>query len=221
MAGRHDIDENALFLEQIGKDFVTERSAMVQGRASLFASALTMAAAVHPVLAQEVPIDIATLSSKILAETNAYRQPAAAPELHPNPKLGAAASAYALYLAEHDKTGHTADGGTPMKRASAQGYKWCFAAENMWGGWRRPDEMMVDEVVSKAMSGWKSSPGHNANLLDKRTHDIGIGAAAWRQADGRVVFRVVQLFGDECPGRARPAPTLSEMLDDIGGALRK
>jgi uncharacterized protein YkwD len=173
-----------------------------------------------PAIAEEVPIDIPTLSAKILSGTNEYRKPAGAPELHPNAKLETAASAYALYLAEHDGTGHTADGSTPMKRAFAQGYRWCFVAENVWGGWRKPDEMMVEEVAAKAMEGWKSSPGHKANLLGKRTHDIGIGAAAWRQADGRVVFRVVQLFGDECPGKPRPAPTISEMLDGIGVALR-
>jgi len=170
--------------------------------------------------AQEVPIDIATLKSAVLAETNAYRKSKGEQELRPNASLDAAAAAYALYLAEHEGTGHTADGRTPAKRVSAEGYKWCLVAENVWGGWRKPDSMMVADVAKKAMEGWKKSPGHNANLLDKRVHDIGIGAAAWKQAGGRDVFRVVQVFGDECPGKPRPAPSIGELLDAASRALR-
>lgn len=173
-----------------------------------------------PASAQEVPIDIPTLKASVLAETNLYRGSKKVPELRANELLDAAAAAYAMHLAEHEGVGHTADGRTPSKRAGAQGYKWCFVAENVWGGWRKPDEMMVDEVVRKAMDGWKKSPGHNANLLGTRVHDIGIGAAAWKQSDGRAVFRVVQVFGDECPGKPRPAPTLGELLDRAGEALR-
>ena len=37
---------------------------------------------------------------------------------------------------------------------------------------------------------------------------------------GRDVFRIVQLFGDECPGKPRPAPTLGDLIDRAGEALR-
>jgi uncharacterized protein YkwD len=170
--------------------------------------------------AQKMPIDIAALTSSVLSETNAYRKTSAAPQLRRSAALDAAAAAYAMYLAEHEGMGHTADGRTPAKRAYAQGYQWCYVAENVWGGWRKPDPMTVNEVSRDAMEGWKKSPGHNANLLDKRAHDIGIGAAAWRQGDGRVVFRVVEVFGDECPGKPRPAPSLGEMLDKLNSTSR-
>ncbi len=182
--------------------------------------AAALLACVIPAKAQEVPIDIATLKATVLSETNAYRASKKLPGLQPNGKLDAAAAAYAIYLAQHEGTGHTADGSTPAKRASAQGYKWCLAAENVWGGWRRPDTMLSDEVARKAMEGWKKSPGHNANLLDKRVHDIGIGAAAWKLEGGRDVFRVVQLFGDECPGKPRPAPSVGDLLDAVKEGLR-
>lgn len=184
----------------------------------LIGIALT-ACAKLPAKAQEVPIDVATLKAAVLSETNAYRTLKKLPQLQVNARLDAAAAAYALYLAEHEGGGHTADGRTPAKRASAQGYEWCFVAENMWGGWRRPDTMLSEEVARKAMDGWKKSPGHNANLLNKRVHDIGIGAAAWKQ-DGKDVFRVVQMFGDECPGKPRPAPTLGELFDRASEVLR-
>ncbi len=187
---------------------------------TMYGVALLAACAALPAKAQEVPIDIPTLKASVLAETNAYRGAKKLPELRTNAALDAAAAAYAMFLAEHDATGHTADGRTPAKRVSARGYQWCFVAENMWGGWRKPDEMMVDEVARKAMEGWKKSPGHNANLLGTRVHDIGIGAAAWKQAGGKAVFRVVQVFGDECPGKPRPAPSLGELLDRAGEVLR-
>jgi uncharacterized protein YkwD len=181
--------------------------------------ALAVCAAL-PAHADEVPIDIAALKGTVLSDTNAYRGSKKLPELKQNTALEAAASAYAMYLAQHEGMGHTADGKTPAKRAFAQGYQWCFVAENVWGGWRKPDTMLAGEVAAKSMDGWKKSPGHNANLLEKRVRDIGIGAAAWKQPDGKDVFRVVQLFGEECRGKERPAPTLSEMIDRASEALR-
>jgi hypothetical protein len=80
--------------------------------------------------------------------------------------------------------------------------------------------MLADEVARKAMNGWKKSPGHNANLLEKRVHDIGIGAAAWKQEGGKDIFRVVQVFGEECPGKPRPAPSIGEALSGAVDALR-
>ncbi len=193
---------------------------MAQSRKWLAAViSLLGAGAATPATAQEVPIDIATLTSALRWETNAYRRAIGTGELRPNAALEAAAAAYAMFLAKSEGKGHTADGRTPSKRAYAQGYQWCLVAENVWGGWHTPDPMMVDEVARKAMEGWKNSPGHNANLIEKRLRDIGIGAAAWKQSDGRTVFRVVQLFGDECPGKPRPAPTLEEVFESAKDAL--
>ncbi len=181
---------------------------------------IVLLACVLPAKPQEVPIDIATLKATVLSETNVYRASRKLPEVQLNRSLDTAAAAYAIYLAQHEGMGHTADGNTPAKRASAQGYKWCFVAENVWGGWRRPDTMLSDEAGRKAMEGWKKSPGHNANLLDNRVRDIGIGAAAWKQDGGRDVFRIVQLFGNECPGKPRPAPSVSDLLDAAKAGLR-
>ena len=193
---------------------------MLQGRKyHLFGIAL-LACAALPATAQEVPLDVATLQAAVLSQTNAYRETKKLPRLQQNARLDAAAAAYAAYLAQHDGMGHTADGSTPAKRVFAQGYQWCFVAENVWGGWRKPDTMLADEVASKAMDGWKKSPGHNANLLEKRVHDIGIGAAAWKQEGGKDIFRVVQVFGDECPGKPRPAPSIGEVLGGAVDALR-
>jgi uncharacterized protein YkwD len=169
-----------------------------------------------PVQAQEIPLDVPTLKAAVFAATNAYRASKNLPQVRQNAALDAAAAAYATYLASHEAAGHTADGATPAKRVFAQGYKWCFVSENVWSSFRRAQTILADEVAAKAMEGWKNSPGHNANLLEKRAHDIGIGAAAWKKEDGSDIFRVVQVFGDECPGKARPTQSIGDM---IGGAL--
>jgi uncharacterized protein YkwD len=176
----------------------TSKEAAMGGK--LVGATFLVMASVASVNAQEYPMDAAKVSNAVIAETNAYRASKGLTKLKTNPSLQAAASAYAKFLAQSEGVGHTADGRTPWARVSAQGYKYCYVAENMWGGWRRPDPITVTEAARKAMDDWKKSPGHNANLLDKRGRHVGIGAAAWMQGD-RVVFRVIQVFADECHAR--------------------
>jgi uncharacterized protein YkwD len=185
----------------------------------LFALVL-LACAARPAGAQEVPLDAGTVKAAVFTETNAYRASKNLPRLQQNAALEAAATAYAAYLAEHEKMGHTADGSNPAKRVSAQGYKWCFISENVWSSFRKPQTTLSEDLARQAMDGWKKSPGHNANLLEKRVHDIGIGAAAWKQEGGKEIFRVVQVFGEECPGKPRPAPSIGEALSGAVDALR-
>jgi uncharacterized protein YkwD len=173
-----------------------------------------------PAFAQEFPIDTAGISKAVISDTNAYRASKNLPAVQENAALQAAATAYAKFLAEKEAAGHTADGQTPAKRVKAQGYHYCFVAENMWGGWRRPDPMGDDEAARKAMGDWKRSPGHNANLLSKQSADIGIGAAAWRQSSDRVVFRIVQVFAKDCSGKSRPAASFGDLVDAVSKQLR-
>ena len=69
------------------------------------------------------------------------------------------------------------------------------------------------------MDGWKKSPGHNANLLEKRAHEIGIGAAGWKQDGAKDIFRVVQVFVAECPGKRRAEPSIGERIARRGGRV--
>jgi uncharacterized protein YkwD len=107
--------------------------------------------------------------------------------------------------------GHTADGSTPGKRVSAHGYKWCSISENVWSSFRKPQTTLSEELARRAMEGWKKSPGHNANLLNAWAREIGIGVAGWKQ-DGKDIFRVVQVFALQCPGKPQAQPSISEML---------
>ena len=116
--------------------------------------------------------------------------------------------------------GHTADGSNPAKRVSAQGYKWCFISENVWSSFRKPETTLSEDLARQAMVGWKKSPGHNANLLEKRAHEIGIGAAGWKQDGGKDIFRVVQVFAAECSGKRRAEPSIGERIAGAVDALR-
>ncbi|HWJ19134.1 MAG TPA: CAP domain-containing protein [Geobacterales bacterium] len=183
-------------------------------------TALAAVLPLAPAAAQEFPIDTAGISKAVISETNAYRASKNLPAVQENAALQAAATAYAKFLAEKEAAGHTADGQTPAKRVKAQGYQYCHVAENMWGGWRRPDPMSDDQAASKAMDDWKKSPGHNANLLGKQAVDIGIGAAAWRQSGNRVVFRIVQVFGKDCSGKSGPTASFGDVVNAVGKQLR-
>ena len=194
---------------------------MPQSRKYDFFALALLACAATPASAEEVPLNAGAVRAAVLAETNAYRASKTIPQLQENAALEAAATAYAVYLAEHDKMGHTADGGSPPKRVSAQGYKYCFISENVWSSFRHPETTLAEDLARKAMDGWKKSPGHNANLLQKRAQEIGIGAAGWKLEDGQEVFRVVQVFATACGGRQQAAPptiwgpSLAGMVDAL------
>ncbi len=168
-------------------------------------SGLILACFAYCAKAQQMPFDATALAKEVTAATNAYRAANGLPPLTANAALKRAASAYARFLAENNAFGHTADGKDPAKRVTAQGYRFCHVAENVWGGWRTPKPFTLGEVARRSMEGWKKSPGHNANLLCTSSRNIGIGATAWTH-DGRIIFRVVQNFGAECPVEKHPKP---------------
>ena len=172
---------------------------------------IVLACAAPSVSAEEAPLDAGAVRVAVLTGTNAYRASKNIPELQENAALQAAATAYAAYLAEHEKMGHTADGKNPPKRVSAQGYKYCFISENVRSSLRHSETMPAEELARKAMDGWKKSPGHNANLLQKRAHEIGIGAAGWT-LDGQEIFRVVQVFASACPQKRQSNPWIVRTL---------
>jgi uncharacterized protein YkwD len=186
-------------------------------RSPLFALAL-LACAAPPASAQDEPVDMELIKATVLAETNAYRASKNVPQLQRNAALEAAAAAYAAYLAEHGAMGHTADGGNPAKRVSAQGYKWCFISENVWSSFPKPETTLSEELAHRAMDGWKKSPGHNANLLQKRAQEMGVGVAGWKQDGGGHLFRVVQVFAAACPGKQHSDASTGKTLAGRLGA---
>jgi hypothetical protein len=136
--------------------------------------------------------DLPKTEAAILEMTNVFRKENALSALKADPKLTAAARAYAKYLATSGKFAHEADGLKPAQRAEAAGYKFCFIAENLAMD-ARSKGFSTRDLAEEAMSGWKKSPVHRANLLRAGMTDIGIGVAKAPDHPGKYVS--VQMFG--------------------------
>jgi hypothetical protein len=136
--------------------------------------------------------DLPQTEIAIVAMTNAFRKENKLGEVKPNPALAAAARAFAQYLARTDKFAHEADGRQPAERAEAAGYRYCLVAENL--------ALNLDSrgfqttgLAREVLDGWKTSPGHRANLLEPKVTEIGV--AVVRAPDRSPKFISVQLFG--------------------------
>jgi uncharacterized protein YkwD len=114
---------------------------------------------------------------------NAYHE--AAPPLHKNAKLGAAALAHSRDMAEHNHFGHKgSNGGTAATRASAEGYQWRSIGENVATGRAKPEQVM---------KGWLSSPGHCANIMSASFTEMGAAYAVNPKSDTFIYW--TQVFG--------------------------
>lgn len=150
--------------------------------------------------------DLPKTEMVILELTNAFRKENALPPLQAETRLNAAARAYARYLADSGKFAHDADGRKPAGRAEAAGYKFCFIAENLAMD-ANSRGFSTRGLAEEAMSGWKNSPGHRANLLRTGVTDIGIAVAKAPDHPGKYVS--VQMFG--LPESQRLAFTIENM----------
>jgi hypothetical protein len=136
--------------------------------------------------------DLPQTEIAIVEMTNAFRKDSKLGEVKPNRALAAAARAFADYLAMTGKFAHEADGRAPHQRAEAQGYRYCLISENL--------AMNLDsrgfesrQLAREAVEGWKNSPGHRANMLQRGVTEIGVAVARAPGKDPK--FISVQLFG--------------------------
>lgn len=127
---------------------------------------------------------------QVVERSNAFRQSQGQPPVAPEPKLTAAARAFAAYMAETDRYGHEADGREPSQRAQAQGYDFCLVAENI-AMFYSSAGIDTEALAEKFVQGWIDSPGHRRNLLSAGAVDIGVGIA--QGPAGR--YYAVQMFG--------------------------
>jgi uncharacterized protein YkwD len=105
--------------------------------------------------------------SEAAAIISAYRANNGLGKVVISPRLNAIAAAQANAMARADKMSH--DVGGPFARRLAQGgYDMLAAAENIGAGYR---------TLAEAFSGWRGSPPHNANLLNREVTEIGIANA--------------------------------------------
>lgn len=85
------------------------------------------------------------------------------------PLLEAAAQRHADDMARRSFFDHRgSDGSSVGDRITAQGYQWCFVAENIAKGQRS---------LREVMQGWANSPGHYGNMIDRRAEAFGLATA--------------------------------------------
>jgi uncharacterized protein YkwD len=107
---------------------------------------------------------------------NTYYAPA--PALTWNDQLEKAAYIHASDMYQKKYFSHTgSDGSGSGERISAVGYSWKFYGENIAAGYQTEKEVI---------SGWLSSPGHCANIMNKNFREMGVARAGdyWTQDFG-------------------------------------
>lgn len=108
-------------------------------------------------------------SQGLLADTNTQRVDDNEPGLHVSNRLDAAAQAKANDMVAKNYWSHNApDGKTPWAFMADAGYKFETAGENLAYGFGS---------AADTVSGWMSSPGHRANILNANFSQIGFGIA--------------------------------------------
>ncbi|MFG2602352.1 CAP domain-containing protein [Streptomyces sp. NPDC048514] len=108
-------------------------------------------------------------TARILQLVNAERAKAGCQDLTLNAELTKAAQAHSADMAAHQNMSHTgSDGSAPGDRITRAGYTWSSYGENVAYGY---------STAEQVMSGWMSSPGHRANILNCSFKEIGVGLA--------------------------------------------
>lgn len=96
---------------------------------------------------------------------NAARASNGLPALTASGKLAAAARVHAQDMASNGFFSHTgSDRSKPSNRVRAQGYGYCFVAENIAQGY---------PSAERTMAGWMSSTGHRRNNLSNKATEYG------------------------------------------------
>ena len=136
----------------------------------------------------DVPVDRGAALSKI----NAYRAANGLPNLTLDPQLDEAAKDMARLIGRKDSMNTRAHSSRGLAgRLDRAGYASYAGAENLGAGYVSFDH---------ALSGWKGSPDHDKNLLNK--HVTRMGIARVKRADGRYLnFWVLILARPVSDGR--------------------
>ncbi|WP_289079703.1 CAP domain-containing protein [uncultured Sulfitobacter sp.] len=97
---------------------------------------------------------------------NAMRAQQGVAPLSYAPRLEAAARAHALDMARHGYFAHTGrDGSGVGGRVRAQGYRWCYVAENLAKG---------QGDLTQVMRGWAQSAPHYRNMMSRNATGFGL-----------------------------------------------
>jgi uncharacterized protein YkwD len=139
----------------------------------------------------EPKADPAEAVKRILDGTNVFRKEQGRPGVTVSKELTETAAAFARYMAENDRFGHTADGRRPADRASKHGYEYCIVLENIAYEYSSRDFETAD-LAKGFVQGWIDSPGHRKNMLDPDVTQTGVAVARSAKTG---YYYAVQLFG--------------------------
>lgn len=142
-------------------------------------------------LASGASPDLDRVERLVIERTNQLRRAEGRTKVEPDAKLHSAAQAFADFMARTDKYGHEADGRKPSGRVAAHGYAYCVVSENISYQYSS-DDFATAELAIRYFEGWKKSPGHRANMLERSVTDTAM-AVSRSSKTGR--YYAVQLFG--------------------------
>lgn len=118
---------------------------------------------------------------RVVQLTNIERQKLGLPPLKFNSQLARAAQEHTNNMAKGDFFSHTNPNGSNMGgRISSTGYRFTYAAENIYAGGDTPEE---------AVKGWMNSPGHRKNILSPKAREIGVGYYFLPNDGGKVTYK--------------------------------
>ena len=144
------------------------RLAPVVALALLLAGCLSTETPEPPALAEHQPSVVVRLDpDELRARLSSYRQTHSLPDVIIDPALMALAQSQANAMASADHLSHEIVGSLDHRLNVAHHAKG-YAVENVSAGYATADA---------ALAGWERSPGHNANLLDRKMRRMGIAAA--------------------------------------------
>jgi hypothetical protein len=127
----------------------------------------------------------------IIRRTNEFRKQEGRQPVTPEDKLTATARYFAEYMARTGAYGHTADGDQPGERAKKYGYQYCLIAENIAYEYNSAG-FTTKDLADAFFEGWKKSPGHRENMLDRDVTQTGVAAA---KSEKTGYYYAVQMFG--------------------------
>ena len=141
------------------------------------------------------------VEARVFALVNDFRGEHGVKPLEREARLDDTTSYFARYIAANGNLDHRADGSTPAMRVRQRGYAYCAISENI--AYEYSSRGFTPEGLARNfVEGWRDSPTHRANMLDRDVTETGLGVA--RNAAGE--YYAVQLFGrPPMPGAKRGA----------------
>jgi uncharacterized protein YkwD len=146
----------------------------------------------HPAVDRPATVDPATAAAMV----SEFRRKSGLGAVTIDPTLAAIAAKHAKAMAAEDKLAHVLPGEVSFAaRLSAGGYDAAYAAENVGAGYHTLDE---------AIAGWRASPPHRANMLNRNIDRIGIAVAYNKDSRFRDFWCLVLAKPDERKMAAEP-----------------